>query len=313
MAPRARSWVEYRTPNWVQWCPGCGNFGILTSIYKAFAELNLDPAKTVLVSGIGCSSRTPYYVNVSGVHTIHGRPIPVATGIKLANPELTVVVTSGDGDLLGIGAGHFVAVGRRNVDITIILHDNAVYGLTKGQAGPTLPAWLQTKALTAPNVQDAVNPLLLAIASGFTFIARGYAYHTDKLKEMIKAAIRHPGTALVDVLQPCPTYNNIMTAKWYEERIYYIDEEEPDYDPYINKPEELSEKMPRILAKATEWGDRIPLGIIMVDKTKEPLEMRLEKLAPGYLDSPPAKRPMDLKGRPIIDLLSTFSDRVIET
>ncbi len=313
MASRAKSWVEYRTPNWVQWCPGCGNYGILTAIYKAFAELGLDPARTVLVSGIGCSSRTPYYVNVSGVHTIHGRPIPVATGIKLANPELTVVVTSGDGDLLGIGAGHFVAVGRRNIDITIIMHDNAVYGLTKGQAGPTLPAWIQTKALTAPNIQDAVNPLLLAIASGFTFIARGYAYHTDKLKELIKAAIKHPGTALVDVLQPCPTYNNIMTAKWYEERIYYLDEEEPDYDPYINKPEDFKEKMPAILAKAVEWGDRIPLGIIMIDKTKEPFQRRLEKLVPGYLDMPPAKRPIDVDGKPIIDLLATFKDRVIET
>ena len=312
MAPRARSWMDYRAPAWVQWCPGCGNYGILTALYKALAELDADPARTVLVSGIGCSSRTPYYVAVSGVHTIHGRPIPVATGIKLANPELTVIVTSGDGDLLGIGAGHFVAVGRRNVDITILLHDNAVYGLTKGQAGPTLPAWIQTKALAAPNIQDAVNPLILAIASGYTFIARGYAYHTEKLKELIKAAVRHPGTALVDILQPCPTYNNIMTAKWYEERIYYLDEEEKDYDPYINSPEERAEKLPRILEKAAEWGDRIPLGIFMVDRSKEPFHERLEKLSPGYLQNPPSRRPVDLHGKPIVDLAATFTDRILE-
>ncbi len=311
MASRPRSWLDYRAPAWVQWCPGCGNFGILTAIYKAFAELGLDPARTVLVSGIGCSSRTPYYVNVSGVHTLHGRPIPVASGIKMANPELTVVVTSGDGDLLGIGAGHFVAVGRRNIDITIILHDNAVYGLTKGQAGPTLPSGVKTKALATPNLQDAVNPLILAIASGFTFIARGYAYHTEKLKELIKEAIRHPGTALVDVLQPCPTYNNVMTAKWYEERIYYV-EEEGGYDPYINEPGEEAEKLPAILAKAAEWGDRIPLGVIMVNRARKAFHERLESVIPGYLKAPPARRPTDLRGAPVIDVLETFKDRVIE-
>lgn len=309
----ARNWLEYRTSAWVQWCPGCGNYGILTAAFKAFAELDLDPVKTVVVSGIGCSSRIPYYINVTGVHTIHGRPIPVATGIKLANPDLTVIVMSGDGDLLGIGAAHFVALGRRNVDLTVIMHDNAVYGLTKGQAGPTLPAWVQTKALRAPNIQDALNPLLLAIASGYTFVARAYAYHTDKLKEIIKAAIKHRGAAFVDVLQPCPTYNNVMTQQWYEQRIYYIEEEEPDYDAVVTSPDERKEKMLRAIGKALEWGDRIPLGIIYQDKAKEPFDERIERITPGYRENPPATRPVDYEGKPLIDPFKVFTDRVIKT
>ena len=308
----ARSWLEYRSPAWVQWCPGCGNYGILTAAFKAFAELDLDPAKTVVVSGIGCSSRIPYYINVTGVHTIHGRPIPVATGIKLANPHLTVLVMSGDGDLLGIGAAHFVALGRRNVDLTVVMHDNAVYGLTKGQAGPTLPAWVQTKALRAPNIQDALNPLLLAIASGYTFVARAYAYHVDKLKEIIKEAIKHRGAAFIDVLQPCPTYNNVMTQQWYEQRIYYIDEQEPDYDATIRSPEERGEKVARAIAKAMEWGDRIPLGIIYRDLTKEPFDARIEKIMPGYTEHPPATRPVHYEGKPLVDPFKVFTDRVVQ-
>jgi len=308
----ARSWLEYRTSTWVQWCPGCGNYGILTAAFKAFAELDLDPARTVIVSGIGCSSRIPYYINATGVHTIHGRPIPVAIGIKIANPELTVIVMSGDGDLLGIGAAHFVALGRRNSDIAVILHDNGVYGLTKGQAAPTLPLWVQTKALSAPNIQDALNPLVLAIASGYTFVARGYAYHVDQLKELIKAAIKHRGAALVDVLQPCPTYNNIMTQQWYEQRIYYIHEEEPDYDGVVRRPEERNEKMARALVKASEWGDRIPLGIIYQDLTKDSLEERIEKITPGYLEHPPAVRPIHYEGKPIIDPFEVFTDRIVK-
>ncbi|MEB2836192.1 MAG: 2-oxoacid:ferredoxin oxidoreductase subunit beta [Desulfurococcales archaeon] len=308
----ARSWLEYRSPAWVQWCPGCGNYGILTAAFKAFAELDLDPAKTVVVSGIGCSSRIPYYINVTGVHTIHGRPIPVATGIKLANPHLTVLVMSGDGDLLGIGAAHFVALGRRNVDLTVVMHDNAVYGLTKGQAGPTLPAWVQTKALRAPNIQDALNPLLLAIASGYTFVARAYAYHVDKLKEIMKEAIKHRGAAFIDVLQPCPTYNNVMTQQWYEQRIYYIDEQEPDYDATIKSPEERGEKTARAIAKAMEWGDRIPLGVIYRDLTKEPFDARIEKIMPGYLEHPPATRPVHYEGKPLVDPFKVFTDRVVQ-
>ncbi len=307
-----RNWLEYRTDAWVQWCPGCGNFGILTAVYKAFAELDLDPKETVVVSGIGCSSRIPYYINVSGVHTLHGRPIPVATGIKLANPNLTVVVHSGDGDLLGIGMAHFVALGRRNVDLTVILHDNAVYGLTKGQAGPTLPAWLRTKALRAPNYQDAVDPILIALASGYTFVARAYAYHAERVKELIKEGIKHKGSALIQVLQPCPTYNNIMTAKWYEERIYYIDEKYPDYDPTVKTPDERDRKIAEILSKFYKEPGKLALGVLLRDVSKDTLEDRIEKIIPGYRSYPPGLRPTDIEGRPLINPVDVFKDRIVQ-
>ncbi len=307
----ARSWLEYKTPAWVQWCPGCGNFGILAALQRALAELDIDPSRLTLVAGIGCSGRIDYYVKGSNMHVVHGRAIPAASGIKIANPSQTVIAVGGDGDMLGIGAGHFVAAGRRNLDITVIIHDNAVYGLTKGQAGPTLPSWWQTKALPGPNLQDNVNPLLLALASGYTFIARGYAYHVEQTKELIKQAIEHKGTSLVQILQPCPTYNNIMTKKWYEERIYYLDED-PNWDPVVSSPEEMTEKMPAILAKMVEWGDRIPLGVFYKNLYKDTFEQRIEKIILNYREQPPARRPVDLEGKPIVDPWKVFSEKVIE-
>ncbi|MFP3242128.1 2-oxoacid:ferredoxin oxidoreductase subunit beta [Caldisphaera sp.] len=308
-----RNWSDYKTDSWVQWCPACGNFGILLAVQKALAELDLPPEKTSIVSGIGCSSRIPYYVKTSNIHTLHGRPIPVAEGIKLANPEQTVIVASGDGDLLGIGAGHFVALGRRNMQLTILLHDNAVYGLTKGQAAPTLPLWLKTKALDAPNIQSQINPLLLAFASGYTFIARSYAYHVDQLKELIKLAINHKGTALIDILQPCPTYNDIMSKEWYEKRIYYLNSADPSWDPNISSQEDFDMKAPKILDKMTEWGEKIPLGIFYRNLSIEPLDTRIEKILPGYLQYPPAKRPIDIKSKPIVHPFTEFKDRIVQT
>ena len=308
----ARRWLDYKTEAWVQWCPGCGDFGILTAVHRALAELDLDPRRVVVVGGIGCASRSVYYVKGSNFHAIHGRAIPVASGVKLANPELTVLVMGGDGDLLGIGGGHFVALGRRNIDVTVIIHDNAVYGLTKGQAGPTLPVGVKTKALPYPNVHDRVNPLILAYASGYTFIARGYAYHVNQLKDIIKAAIQHKGAAVVDILQPCPTYNDIMTKEWYEERIYYLADEDPTWDPRIRGPEDYH-KIPRIIEKMVEFGDRIPLGIFYQDLTRDTLEERLERQMPGYLKAPPAVRPISINGKPPVHPFKVFKDKLIET
>ena len=298
----ASSLARYKTDVWSDWCPGCGDFGIVAAMQKAFAELDLDPAQTVIVSGIGCSSKTPHFINANGVHTLHGRAIPFATGIKLANPSLTVIVNGGDGDLLGIGAGHFVAVGRRNIDITVILHNNQVYGLTKGQASPTLRRWEQVKSLPRPNIQDAVNPIALAIASGFTFVARGYALWVDHLKEIIRAAIRHRGTALVDVLQPCVTYNNLYTADFYKGRLYKL-EEEPGWDPVVheNSIEEVEEKIARAWDKALEWGNRIPVGVFYVNPHVETFEDRIAKLNPLYSESPVARQPIAGEdGRPLV-------------
>ncbi|MGC8566065.1 MAG: 2-oxoacid:ferredoxin oxidoreductase subunit beta [Caldisphaera sp.] len=307
------NWSDYKSNAWVQWCPACGNFGILTAIQRAFADLDLSPEKTTVVSGIGCSSRIPYYLKTSNVHSLHGRPIPVAEGIKLANPEQTVIVASGDGDLLGIGAGHFVALGRRNLQITVILHDNQVYGLTKGQAAPTLPLWVKTKALDSPNIQTQINPPLLAFASGYTFIARAYAYHIDQLRELIKAGIQHKGTALIDVLQPCPTYNDIMTKEWYEKRIYYLNTEDPSWDPTIASQEDFDRKSSKILEKMTEWGERIPLGIFYRNISIEPMESRIEKILPGYLQYPPAKRPIEIKSKALVHPFTEFKDRLVQT
>ncbi|MCE4615835.1 MAG: 2-oxoacid:ferredoxin oxidoreductase subunit beta [Aeropyrum sp.] len=307
----ARKWLDYKTDAWVQWCPGCGDFGILNSIYRAVSELGIDPEELVVVGGIGCSGRTTYYVKGSNFHALHGRAIPVATGVKLANPHLNVIVAGGDGDLMGIGGGHFVALGRRNIDLTVLLYDNAVYGLTKGQAAPTLPAWIKTKALSSPNIHDNINPVMLAFAVGFTFIARGYAYHTQQLKEIIKQAVRHKGAALVDILQPCPTYNNVMTNKWYEERIYYVEDEDPGYDPMIRTPEDFAAKAPSIVSKLLEFGDKIPLGILYWNQTREPFEDRLDKIMPGYKEAPPARRRLDVDGRPFLHPFDVFKDRLV--
>ncbi|MCE4617803.1 MAG: thiamine pyrophosphate-dependent enzyme, partial [Desulfurococcales archaeon] len=259
---------KYRADTWMDWCPGCGNYGIITAVEQALRDLNIPPHKAVDVGGIGCSGKHPEFLAINGVHTLHGRPIPVATGLKLARPDLTVIVSSGDGDLLGIGGAHFIAAGRRNVDITILLHNNGVYGLTKGQASPTLGLFVKTKALSKPNINSPVNPILLALASGFTFVARGYAYHVKQLKELIKKAIQHKGTALIDILQPCPTYNNVYTKEWYEKRIYYLEEQEPDWDPVVKSEDEVLPKLQRAVSKAFEWEEKIPLGILYQDLTK---------------------------------------------
>lgn len=246
---------EYRTQAWIQWCPGCGNYGILNALRKTVAELGIESDKLVIVGGIGCASRVVYYIRGSNVHTIHGRAIPVATGIKLANPELTVVVCGGDGDILGIGAAHFVALGRRNADVKVFIHDNSVYGLTKGQAGATLGKGVKLRAMPYPNFQEGVNPVLLAFASGYSFIARAYAYHVQKLKDIMKQAILHRGSAVIDILQPCVTYNDLMTREWYEQRIYYI------ASPLDHK---------ELIEKSSE-KDRIALGVLYSSR-RETLE-----------------------------------------
>uniref|UniRef100_A0A7C3RIK6 2-oxoacid:ferredoxin oxidoreductase subunit beta n=1 Tax=Archaeoglobus fulgidus TaxID=2234 RepID=A0A7C3RIK6_ARCFL len=267
---------EYKTDAWIQWCPGCGNYGILKALRDAVSELKIDPKKLVIVGGIGCSSRIVYYIRGGNVHTLHGRAIPVASGIKLSNPELTVIVAGGDGDILGIGMGHFVALGRRNIDIKVFIHDNSVYGLTKGQAGPTLPLGVKLRAMNYENAHDAVNPLLLAFASGYTFIARAYAYHVKELKNIMVEAIRHRGSAVVDILQPCVTYNELMTRDWFERRVYYLESI-------------LGEEV--AIQKMIERG-RIPLGIFFkaeratfeerIERFDVDLEKVLEKKAVLY-------------------------------
>lgn len=304
---------DYLTPYQSDWCPGCGNFGILRSLQQALAGLNLPPHKVAIFGGIGCSGKTPYYVGTYSVTTLHGRVLPYATGAKLANPEMTVVAVGGDGDGLGIGAGHFVGAGRRNVDLTYIFFTNEVYGLTKGQAAPTLDLGLQTKSLPAPTIQSSVNPLMMAMAAGYTWIGRSYAYNIKDTTELMQKAIQHRGLAFLEVLQPCPTYNDLHTRDWYsgadlegeQQRVYTLGE---DYDPVI--PEEAQEadvlaKMAQFMAKANEWGDRIPTGVFWENRSVSSFTDRILTRIPSYLEVPPAKRPVaDDQGRTALDLSS---------
>ena len=306
-----------RTDVWVDWCPGCGNFGILNATQRAIVELGLEPNKIVIVSGIGCSGKTPHFINVNGVHTLHGRAIPFATGIKIANPELTVIVHGGDGDLLGIGAGHFVALGRRNLDITVVMHNNGIYGLTKGQASPTLFRGEQTKALPKPNIQDAVNPIALALASGYTFVARTYSLNIKHYIETLKMAIQHRGSAFIDVLQPCVVYNDIYTKDFFKERIYVL--EEDGWDPIVEPGtpmETIEEKINNAIQKSLEWGDKIPIGIFYMNKAVPEFGERLNTLIDNYTSIPPAKQPIAREdGKPIItneDFRELFSRYIIK-
>lgn len=301
----------------------CGDFGILNAVQMALAELDLEPHRVAVFSGIGCSGKTPHYIHTYGIHTLHGRVLPYATGAKLANPDLTVIAVGGDGDGLGIGAGHFVNAGRRNVDITYILHNNGVYGLTKGQASPTLKLGVQTKSLPQPNINQGVNPLFLALAAGYTFIARSYAYDIKHLVSIIKQAIAHNGSAFIDVLQPCPTYNDINTREWYGgedrkdpqtgrpiPRVYKL--EEQGYDPVIApgmSDAEISEKLNTFIEKALEWGDRIPIGVLLKNETVPSYEERIAQRIPFYRETPPAKQTIaDSQGRPTIDLTKFFEE-----
>jgi 2-oxoglutarate ferredoxin oxidoreductase subunit beta len=292
---------DFKTDVFADWCPGCGDFGIMTALQMALAELGLEPHQVVIVSGIGCSGKEPHNIKAYGVHTLHGRTLPFATGIKLANPELEVLAIGGDGDGLGIGAGHFVNTGRRNIDFTYIIHDNGVYGLTKGQASPTLRLGIKTKAIPKANINEAVNPIALASISGYTFVARSYAYDVKHLKETIKEAIRHKGLAFIDVLQPCPTYNDINTKDWYagedrkdpktgkpQSRLYKL--EEQGYDPVVHSlSDEFNKKMAAI-EKSREWGDKIPIGVFYKNDVEPTFAQRITDRIPFYMSSPPAKQ-----------------------
>ncbi|MDI9644068.1 MAG: thiamine pyrophosphate-dependent enzyme [Candidatus Verstraetearchaeota archaeon] len=293
--------TDWNTGVWPDWCPGCGNFGIFTALKGALSELGIDRKKFVIVSGIGCSGKIPHFVNVSGVHTLHGRAIPFATGIKTANPELKVIVHGGDGDLLGIGMGHLVAMGRRNPDILVVVHNNGVYGLTKGQASPTLQLGNKTKSLAFPNINSAINPILIGMASGYTFLARSYAYNIEHLKGCLKQGISHNGAGILEVIQPCPTWNNIVTMDWIEKNTYYLE----NWDPNVKDDEEALEKANAIVA--LEHGKKKPLGILLEDGRKEPFGKRIASVYKYYATNTPAMQRVDDRGAALpVDLEKTF-------
>jgi 2-oxoglutarate ferredoxin oxidoreductase subunit beta len=303
----------YRTQVHNDWCPGCGDFGIVNAIQMTLLEMQLEPHRVAIFSGIGCSGKTPHFVNAYGFHTLHGRVLPIATGARLANPGLTVVAVGGDGDGLGIGAGHFVNTGRRNLDFTYVLYDNGVYGLTKGQASPTLPKGVKTKSMPAPSIVERVNPIAMAVASGYTFVARSYALDVRHLKQTLRAAIDHRGSAFVDVLQTCPTYNDINTKEWYggedlpvkAPRLYKL--EDSGYNGSVADPSiegEVNAKKGNALVKSFEWGDKIPIGVFF--KMEVPtFEDQLALRMPALKDKPFVEQ--DIYNRDITPLLDELT------
>jgi 2-oxoglutarate ferredoxin oxidoreductase subunit beta len=259
------------------WCPGCGDYGILNALKQGLVQAGLAPHEVLVVSGIGCGSKLPDYANVNGFMTLHGRPVPVATGAKLANHGLKVITVHGDGDFLGLGMGHFIHTVRRNLDITDLLQNNQIYGLTKGQYSPTSDSGFVTKTSPDGAVEMAANPVALALAAGGTFVARGFAGDAKALAKLIAQAVEHKGYALVDILQPCVTFNRKNTYDWYRERVY--DLADTEHDP-ANRVAAFE--------KALEWGDRIPLGVIY--RTQLPT---YEEQAAGLKAGPVAPRQLE--------------------
>lgn len=232
------------------WCPGCGNFSILECLKTALEELNKDPHEVLMVAGIGQAAKLPQYISSNSFCGLHGRALPAAVGAKIANEKLTVIVNTGDGDSYGEGGNHLIHNIRRNVDIAHFVHDNQIYGLTKGQASPTSMEGMTTGVQVAGNANEPLNPILLAMACGAGFVARAFSGHKEHLVSLMKQAIEYEGYALVDILQPCVSFNKLNTFSFYNQRVYELD---ADYD-YTNKAEAFM--------KAMEFGDKIPIGII---------------------------------------------------
>ena len=253
------------------WCPGCGNFAILKTFDEAVEEAGVDRRRLVLVSGIGQAAKLPHYTRANVFNGLHGRALPAATGIKLANHDLEVVVTSGDGDMYGEGGNHLLHAFRRNIGVKLFVHNNQVYGLTKGQASPTSDPGFVTKVQTHGVIVEPVRPLALAIVEGCSLVMRSFAGNREHLKAMMVTALKHSGgTVLLDILQPCVTFNQVNTYRWYKERVQPVPD---DHDPT---------DFEAAMRLAMQWGDEIPIGIIY-RSDRESFESRQPALAKGTL------------------------------
>lgn len=249
---------DFKSKDEITWCPGCGDFGILTALKNALVKIDKAPKDILLVSGIGQAAKLPHYIKCNCFNGLHGRALPVASGAKMVNRNLTVIVTTGDGDCYGEGGNHFVHNIRRNTDITVIVHNNQIYGLTKGQASPTTDSGYATNVQTDGVVLEPFRPLEIAIAIGCGFVARGYCAETEHLSWLIAEAAAYKGFSLIDVLQPCISFNKKNTYEWYAKRVYKVNED-PSYD--------LQDKF-LAYQKAAQWGDKIPIGILYKKETQ---------------------------------------------
>ena len=252
------------------WCPGCGNFSILDAVKRGLVASELEPHQMLFVSGIGQAAKAPHYLNANVFNGLHGRALPVASGAKLANPNLKVIVESGDGCNYGEGGNHFLAAIRRNIDLTLIVHNNQIYGLTKGQASPTSEEGLVTKAQPEGVASLPFNPIAVAVAMQASFVARGFSGMIDHLAGLIQQGLAHEGFALIDVLQPCVSFNKVNTFAWYKKRCYTLPDE---YD---------ATDWQAAMQTAVEWGDKIPLGIIYRNQ-RTSFEKRFSVLQHGPL------------------------------
>ncbi len=272
------------------WCPGCGDFALLRATQMTVAKLGLQPHEIVCVSGIGCSSNFPGFFGSYGMHTLHGRALAVATGVKMANQNLTILVTGGDGDGYGIGGNHFTHTARRNVDLTYLVMNNQIYGLTTGQVSPSSSVGMKTKSTPFGNVERPVNPITSAIMNGATYVARGFSGNIKQLRTLIEGAINHPGFAVIDVFSPCVTFNRDNTYAFFRGRVVPLEKEGHDPGDWKSACE-----------RAMEWGDRIYTGLFFQDPTVAPLHA----LEPILDDAPPVCQVPE-------PLTATQADRIIQ-
>jgi 2-oxoglutarate ferredoxin oxidoreductase subunit beta len=242
---------EYKSEVAPDWCPGCGDFGVLAALQKTCAEKGISPHEMLVVSGIGCSSNFPGFFKAYGFHSLHGRALPTATGAKLGNHALHVIAVGGDGDGYGIGLNHFIQAMRRNINLTYIVMDNEIYGLTTGQISPTSEIGMKTKTTPEGNLERPINPLLLALASGCGFVARGFSGDQKQLVSLYRQGLEFPGFALIDVFSPCVTYNKVNTYEFFRDRVKRL--EDGDHDPT---------SWMQAVEAAQRWGDEIPIGVL---------------------------------------------------
>ena len=273
-APTAKDFQGDVRPDW---CAGCGDYGVLSSLQNAYAKLGKGNHEHLTVSGIGCSSNLPGYIQTYGMHTLHGRSLAVATGAKLANHEMNVVVTGGDGDGYGIGGNHFIHTMRKNIDLLYIVMDNQIYGLTIGQASPTSLMDMKTKSTPFGNIEAPLNPIAMAIVTGATYVARGFSGNPRQLADLMYNGMQHRGFALIDVFSPCVTFNRDNTTAFFKQRVQELE----DHDP-SNKAAALEQ--------AIKWGDEIPIGLFYQDTSRP----ALDEMEPVLENGPMAHQPLGI-------------------
>jgi 2-oxoglutarate ferredoxin oxidoreductase subunit beta len=271
--------AEFKSKVSPDWCPGCGDYGVLSALQKAVSNLGIQSKDLMVVSGIGCSSNLPGFIRSYGMHTLHGRGVAIAQGCKLGNPDMTVVATGGDGDGFGIGVGHFIHAMRRNVNMTYIVMNNQIYGLTTGQASPTTARDHKTKSTPNGNIEYPLNPEGVALMAGASFVARGFSGDGAHLSEIMAKAIAHKGFSLVVVMSPCVTYNKLNTYAWFRERVYKLESENHD-----------SSNFEAAVKKSMEWETRVPIGVFyQADK------IVYEEAEAAYEFGAPSKQKLGLK------------------